>query len=566
MAGDWTRSDNAAPVLALTLDQRPAWLWSAAGERPVWRNVAAVAHRARVRKKTAKLAPTPVPIKGQVARLIKLGTPGRASLSRLRFLAGGKPVSATCLCTPIELGGELHLLIVDTEALDAVTASGPAWQAALGENLFADRRAYLIEVDGKPIARHGEDGRDAGGNAGDRSVPIRGSATLVLFDRARPERETALPFHDAGEPESAAGGGLTGLVDRLARAHTLYAPLDEGDDVSPETPPPPPPVAAPFAPEGADRYVFALGADGTVYTGDAEGAAGAPAPAGQPGFAADAPFEIAAPDGGPAVTAIPVFDRRGAHAGWRGYAAPAAATQAGVAPVSAAAPAPSGAKPPGPGLWSVSGRGFVASTSRPAGETSTDTGDDTGGDRQSRYNFDELSRILSDRIIGEEAPGATRSAQGGDLVPLSDETLVLNRLPLGLLVFRDQVILFANRAMADLAGYESTSALREAGLESLFPEPHSEARSVGLVARLSGRDGEIVPVVARLQTISWQGRQAYLLSARPAESAGLAEAVGMTTRATVELIAAQSDCGFIQLTRTGNIDGISDLGASLIGP
>ena len=43
------------------------------------------------------LAPQPTPIKGQVARLIRLGSPGRSSLSRMQFLAGGRPTAATTI-------------------------------------------------------------------------------------------------------------------------------------------------------------------------------------------------------------------------------------------------------------------------------------------------------------------------------------------------------------------------------------------------------------------------------------------------------------------------------------
>ena len=58
---------------------------------------------AKIKKSGLKLAPEAVPIKGQVARLIRLGPPGRSSLSRVQFLAGDKPVAATCSCTPLTL-------------------------------------------------------------------------------------------------------------------------------------------------------------------------------------------------------------------------------------------------------------------------------------------------------------------------------------------------------------------------------------------------------------------------------------------------------------------------------
>ena len=55
-------------------------------------------------------------------------------------------------------------------------------------------------------------------------------------------------------------------------------------------------------------------------------------------------------------------------------------------------------------------------------------------ERVSRYNFDELSRILTDRVSGVPAPSepevATTASTGNALVSLSGETFILNRLPL----------------------------------------------------------------------------------------------------------------------------------------
>ncbi|MEX0859602.1 MAG: HAMP domain-containing sensor histidine kinase [Cucumibacter sp.] len=531
MDPDWTRGGSAAQVLALTLDQRPAWLWSGDGKTLLWRNVAGVLFRGKSKKHKARLAPLPVPIKGQVPRLIKLGTPGRPSLSRLRFLADKKPVSATCLCTPIKFDGELHLLIVDTEALEAAMLAGLGRGKALEENLFGDGRAYEIAgADGAIVARQGE----AGEGKARREFAIGTSgAKLVLIETAEAERPVAAATIEVAAPmqRRQAASGLTGLVDRLALAGALYTSLDETDDL-PLAPALPAAPGSRLAPEGADRYLFALGAGGEYFAGRAAASPGLSSQGKAAGFSGMAPFALPLRgEGGTPVTAIPIFNRFGGTAGWRAYGRPEA---------------PQDETPPPP-------------------ETA-----DTD-DRQSRYNFAELSRILNDRISGEEAGPSplpsTLPAPRGDLVALSDETLVLNRLPLGLLVFREQAILFANRAMADLVGFGASSAVREAGLEAIFPDAAGEGAAIGPVTRVRGRDGKFVPVIARLQTISWQGRPAYLLSARAADAAASHVAVNaMTTRATVELIAAQSDCGFIQLTRTGNIDGISDRGAAILGP
>src|SRR5690606_29641326 len=108
-----------------------------------------------------------------------------------------------------------------------------------------------------------------------------------------------------------------------------------------------------------------------------------------------------------------------------------------------------------PTLFKITGRGFRAEA---APEDKASTAPESADaprdlvDRVSRYNFDELSRILNDRVgLGERAADKTApedateknvpTSTGGSLVNLGGETLVLNRLPLGILVFRDQQIL-----------------------------------------------------------------------------------------------------------------------------
>ena len=120
MDGDWTTSPSAARVLQHAADPRPAWLWSADGQVLLWHNSSAALFQARVKKHGLKLAEPAVPIKGQVARNIRLGSPGRTSLARIQFQAGDKPVSSTCATTPLVLAeGQTGLLIVGVDPISA---------------------------------------------------------------------------------------------------------------------------------------------------------------------------------------------------------------------------------------------------------------------------------------------------------------------------------------------------------------------------------------------------------------------------------------------------------------
>ncbi|MBU1175098.1 MAG: HAMP domain-containing histidine kinase, partial [Alphaproteobacteria bacterium] len=180
-------------------------------------------------------------------------------------------------------------------------------------------------------------------------------------------------------------------------------------------------------------------------------------------------------------------------------------------------------------------------------------------ERASRYNFDELSRILNDRVSSdsdarpEMADPAVTSAGAGALVNLGDENLILNRLPIGLLVFRDQQILFSNRALSDLLGHVDGSSLRRAGLSGVFPND-GEQSSAGPVTRLMGADGRMVSVSARLQTITWQNRPALLLSASRQQEPLNAEDLA---RSFAELMANALECGYFETSRSGVLTSVS---------
>src|SRR5690606_31197008 len=180
--------------------------------------------------------------------------------------------------------------------------------------------------------------------------------------------------------------------------------------------------------------------------------------------------------------------------------------------------------------------------------------------------------ILNDRVgdrVGQgevtptppAPPANLQPANGGALVSISGETLVLNRLPLGILVFRDQQILFANRAITEMMGYDSVESLRQAGLAAVFPGSGSD-QEAGPINHIVQRDGTLVPVTARLQSISWQGRPALMLSASTTEvRTGHEAAVSAFAQSFAEV---RGD-GYVETNRAGVINASTARGASLLG-
>ncbi|OEO32172.1 hypothetical protein VW23_012890 [Devosia insulae DS-56] len=626
MRAEWIKSPTARLVLVHWADARPAWLWSQDGETLLWRNDAARYFHGKIKKHGLKLAPEAVPIKGQIARLIRLGSMGRSSLSRIQFLAGERPVSTTCTCTPLELeSGDTGLLIVGVDPIEPelLEAHDPMQGDALTAHLLPDGAEYLLVS---------EDGQIAGGSrhalehfapiieseglphdaesaevtlAGDTMLLTRFKASphdamLLLFERhaaaaleiadvraeegviARedapalpprtvPEPEPLLPMglppveHADDEPVIAeednwvepipaapdVPGTLASLFDRLADDGGLYTALSPGDEHF--AGPPPELVDEPLVPEAVE-------ADEALPL---------------PELPAEVePVPLPPPPALDVIGALIDFADEDEVA--EPHAVAPAAGIAAVEPVVAGAEVIADTAEPEPEpvaatTWRVIGRGFAAlAPEQPAedepGEVVTAIPDAETVERVSRYNFDELSRILTDRVSAHpspppaDAPAPPPAANEGALINLTGETFILNRLPLGILVFRDQQVLFANRALTDLTGYESIESLRAAGLTAIFPSEDSAVS--GPVTQLVRRDGSLASVNARLQSITWHGRPALMLSAGIAENRIGHEAA---VRTFAELAAETSDDGFIAADRSGTITTVSLHGRIVLG-
>ena len=75
-------------------------------------------------------------------------------------------------------------------------------------------------------------------------------------------------------------------------------------------------------------------------------------------------------------------------------------------------------------------------------------------------------------------PEPPRAARNGDAArDTSEGRPILDRLPVGILVYRLNNLVYANRAFLDWTGYGTLEALAEAGgLDSLFIETKSDRR------------------------------------------------------------------------------------------
>src|SRR5947209_4277772 len=137
--------------------------------------------------------------------------------------------------------------------------------------------------------------------------------------------------------------------------------------------------------------------------------------------------------------------------------------------------------------------------------------------------FDEIARQLTDE---ESSPHQLSTVESPPRAEADDRpTALLDRLPLGVLISRDEMPVYANRALLDLIGYASTEHLRAGGgLARLF-DGSATTEDGTSTTTIRTRHGDLVPVESKLQAITWEGGPASLLTLRRAsDGAHFAEA------------------------------------------
>lgn len=595
----WHNPQTERLVAAHLASDHPAWVWAADSEKLLWRNRASRAYETAKRRKPHDML---VPVARQVPRTIRMGVPFRASRARLQFALGRKPLSATCACTPVMIGDDQPaLLVVIEDTVSAADLAGIGFEAEFIAPFVAEANHYALTGTNGDVLYAGGDGeaRLAARQAPETTLAAdeSGASHLVLFPAAAPEATPAaiaelepLPLADEAEapvenaapdeapaetpeevpaaapdeavgdaPEegisetpqetSPEGDGLVGLLDRLDSRQVLYQPLDDSDD------------AAFLAP---------------VISGpEPEAESAAPVTETEPETVADISEEpaqaedIDAPEPSPPAedeTAVPVRLWRVIGRGLLPQSGPAGPDD--TSETEKTPDMPEDTAPEATGTET----GDYAEAFAETGSTTEEADQDAASEdaetieRTTRYNFDELSRILIDRVAADgnaapDRPEDTPTPGAGALVNLGDETLILNRLPIGLLVFRDQQILFSNRALTDLLGYVDGTSLRRAGLAGVFP-PEGDQDAAGPVTRLMGADGRTLSVSARLQSITWQGKPALLLSASRQKEPLNAEDLA---RGFAEFMANALEYGYFETSRAGILTSVSGRAALLAG-
>jgi len=215
------------------------------------------------------------------------------------------------------------------------------------------------------------------------------------------------------------------------------------------------------------------------------------------------------------LSGLPVFDRERSFRGYRGFGVCRALTRLSTLarPVAEQTPPPETEMPitntvaPDPAasceptaLTPIENQAFEE-LARGLGARFTSSADDTVEDVVTEFDQDLL-------LEAETEPATAVEIR-----------LMLDRFPVGVLIYRLNDLLYANRAFLRWAGYDSLATLNEAGgLDALLIESGSVAFEQGgdkPFALSSGRDGS-APCEARLFLVPWQGDSAFALVTMPA--------------------------------------------------
>jgi PAS domain S-box-containing protein len=205
-----------------------------------------------------------------------------------------------------------------------------------------------------------------------------------------------------------------------------------------------------------------------------------------------------------------------------------------------------------------------------------------------RRAFRELAQELTARLRGpEESPVA--AAENSEALPaevvearaaptaeLVIEQVLLDRIPMGVLVYRHDKLLYANRHFLEWSGYDNLAAIEAAGgLSRLFAEPAADALaetagtaapSVKSVSIMTQR-GDRLALDGRMFTVPWNGAPALALivsNGHPRQADGTLAAVEKENQELKAILDAAID-GVVTLDAEGRVVGANARAVALFG-
>lgn len=146
---------------------------------------------------------------------------------------------------------------------------------------------------------------------------------------------------------------------------------------------------------------------------------------------------------------------------------------------------------------------------------------------------------------------------------------LLDRLPVGIIVFREKAVLFANRALLDRLGYSSIAAFASAGgVDELFADGPADVDEADYSAPLKSADGSLVVAEARLHLVPWEDGPATMLSVRDPAVRNVEPTKQEANLARISELEAVLDTatdGTLVIDREGHILSLNQAAEALFG-
>jgi PAS domain S-box-containing protein len=539
------------PVLSQLRDPRiaahavataPAWLWRDDGTSILWANPtgAAIFGASCPATLAARHFASDHPAAAQIARLAPmLPLDARPRLERLRGFGGSFGRALTCACSHITLSDTSRAVLIV-----AIEAAGPALP-------LAERARRLLAECAQPAALFSADGTLL--HASPAALERLGEATTLDVLGINALAGDALAAgHAAGTTPSGAATIIRLGAGPGAVMLVTFGALQADAEITPADAPAPPPPAKPALPATARRhplrFVWRTDTDGhfTVESDEFSAMIGPHTAAafGRPWhdiareLDLDPAHEVARAlssretwsnvtvawpvDGSGERLAVelaglPVFDRNRTFTGYRGFGicrdlarmaelmrtrlaaaetdTPSSAP-AKVVPFSASGPS---AEPTSPTLSPGEQRAF-----RELARQLTERLSAVGGPAREPLPSDDHRGAA---LAGKPTPGAPAAGNAPN---------ALDGFPFGVLAYRPEALLYANRAFLAWTGHDSLTALAEAGgLDNFLIEPGTTAAGDAFGGKtfvISARGGGQAPVEARLFDVAWDGELAHMLT------------------------------------------------------
>ena len=161
----------------------------------------------------------------------------------------------------------------------------------------------------------------------------------------------------------------------------------------------------------------------------------------------------------------------------------------------------------------------------------------------------------------------SNAAESQSFNPREPDTSLISKLPLAVLVYRDEKLLFANEKLLEISGYTDIDDIEKAGGLNTLIEPSVQEESSKSSSNLITFDGTRIPINPVLHTVPWDREKALQLSFNPpatiAKTPTKSTSRNETQYSEIQAILDTTSDGIVLLETGGEIISLNAPGEAL---